>query len=108
MTFKEFYPYYLNEHSDAKNRLLHFIGTGIVISIVAFVIYSGNIKFLWFAPLAGYSFAWVGHFFIEKNKPATFQYPLFSLFSDFLMFFHMVTFQLPGKIELAKSSNKNV
>jgi len=104
MTFKEFYPYYLNEHSDAKNRLLHFIGTGIVISVVAFVIYSGNAKLLWFAPLAGYSFAWVGHFFIEKNKPATFQYPLFSLFSDFLMFFHMITFQLPGKIEQARKN----
>ncbi len=106
MTFEEFYPYYLNEHSDSTNRLLHFIGTSIVIGIIAFAIYSGEAKYLWFAPLAGYSFAWVGHFFIEKNKPATFKYPLFSLFSDFLMLFHLVTFQLPKKIENAKKLKK--
>ncbi len=93
-TFKEFYPYYLTEHQNRTSKILHFIGTGLVISIFLFGILN-NYNLLWFMPLAGYGFAWVGHFFFEKNKPATFKYPFYSLASDFVMFFDI----LRGKVK---------
>jgi hypothetical protein len=89
-TFAEFYPYYLSEHSNSTCRRLHFIGTSlvIVIFVMALVASSG---WLWLAlPVAGYGFAWVGHFFFEKNRPATFQHPLYSLFGDFVMYRDML------------------
>lgn len=106
-SFKEFYPFYLTEHQDKTSRTLHFIGTGLVIGLL---IYCIAIKWwigLWLLPVAGYGFAWVGHFFFEKNKPATFQYPLYSLSSDFVMFFHILTGQLPGKMRDAKRTILN-
>ena len=87
-TFKEFYPFYLSEHLNSTCRFLHFIGTGGVIMLLLLsLLYSNK---LWiYAPLSGYSFAWAGHFVFEKNKPATFKYPFYSLMGDFLMFFHL-------------------
>lgn len=105
-TLMEFYPYYLTEHSNFTNRVLHFFGTGIVISLLIFGIVSQHYKLLFFMPLAGYGFAWVGHFMIEKNKPATFKYPFFSLASDFIMFWHILTFQITKKLEDAKKIKK--
>jgi hypothetical protein len=99
---KEFYPYYLTEHQDAISRRLHFIGTGLFLVIFIAGLYTGRYKMLWFAPLAGYGFAWVGHFFFEKNKPATFEYPFMSLVSDFIMFWHILTGQLPEQLRQAK------
>src|SRR5277367_3219432 len=85
-TFGDFYPFYLSEHSNRTSRRLHFIGTAgvIVLFIMAFVEGSN----MWFLcmPLCGYSFAWIGHFFFEKNRPATFKHPLYSLAGDFVMF----------------------
>lgn len=105
-TFWSFYPYYLTEHQDRVCRSLHFIGTAIVILLFFTFLYSLFIKPEWkyliAIPFAGYGFAWVGHFFFEKNKPATFQYPLYSLGSDFVMFWHIITFQLPAKMEAAR------
>ena len=86
-TYKDFYPYYLSEHENLTCRVLHFIGTALVISITIYSLTVSNHKLLWLLPLIGYGFAWVGHFFYEKNKPATFKYPLWSLYSDFKMFF---------------------
>jgi len=103
-SFKAFYPFYLTEHQDATSRTLHFIGTGLVIFLLFYAI---AIQWWWglaLIPLAGYGFAWVGHFFFEKNKPATFQYPLYSLGSDFVMFFHILTGQLPAKMKEARKS----
>ncbi|MEO6730145.1 MAG: DUF962 domain-containing protein [Ferruginibacter sp.] len=97
-SFWSFYPYYLTEHSDASNRLLHFVGTGL---IIAFLITGILLKNWWFIaaiPFCGYSFAWMGHFFIEKNQPATFTYPLYSLGSDFVMFWHILTGQINKKL----------
>ncbi len=74
-SFAEFYPYYLSEHSNSTCRRLHFIGTTLVILILTLTIGRGAWMLLWALPLAGYSFAWVGHFFFEKNRPATFQHP---------------------------------
>jgi hypothetical protein len=84
-SFKEFYPFYLAEHSNINCRRLHFIGSWIVIGILAASWLQGEPKLLWFVPLIGYGFAWVGHFFFEKNRPATFKYPLYSLMGDWVM-----------------------
>lgn len=94
--FREFYNFYLTEHSHPVSRLLHFIGTGLVIFITFYGIFTDQFKLLWFIPLVGYGFAWVGHFFFEKNKPATFKHPFYSLGSDFVMFFDIVR----GKVKL--------
>jgi hypothetical protein len=90
-TLQQFYPYYLEEHQNAICRILHFIGTGLVLLILLAALISGNYIWLISIPLVGYGFAWVGHFFFEKNKPATFQYPMFSLASDFILFFDLLT-----------------
>jgi hypothetical protein len=89
-TLKEFYPYYLEEHQNTTCRVLHFVGTGLVFLILFAGILTTNYSWLISIPFVGYGFAWVGHFFFEKNKPATFQYPLFSLASDFKLFFDLL------------------
>ena len=83
-SFKEFYPFYLSEHKNPICRLLHFIGTAFVLLILmlSFI----NIKLLIISPIFGYGFAWVGHFFFEKNKPATFSHPFYSFIGDWVMF----------------------
>jgi hypothetical protein len=101
-TFWDFYPYYLTEHSLPANRTLHFIGTGLVICLLVAGIVTGRYLLLVCIPLAGYGFAWFGHFFLEKNKPATFTYPLYSLASDFVMFWHILTGQIDRKVEEAQ------
>jgi hypothetical protein len=101
-SFKEFYPYYLSEYSAKTNRALHFCGTALLLAVSIFGIVSSNYKWLIAIPFIGYGFAWVGHFFIEKNKPATFTYPLYSLGADFVMFWHMLTRQLNKKLEEIK------
>jgi hypothetical protein len=93
-SFSEFYPYYLGEHSDRTCRRLHFVGTSLVIATLAYVIAWQAYGLLWLLPIFGYGFAWVGHFVFEKNKPATFRHPLYSLIGDFAMFRDMLT----GKI----------
>lgn len=100
-TFWDFYPYYLTEHSLPINRTLHFIGTGIVIGLLITSIVTGRLLFFALTPVAGYGFAWVGHFFLEKNRPATFTYPFYSLGSDFVMFWHILTGQIGKKVEEA-------
>lgn len=85
-SFAEFYPYYLGEHANPTCRRLHFVGTSLVIALLAYTLASGQWLLLLGVPLLGYGFAWVGHFFFEKNKPATFSHPLYSLIGDFAMF----------------------
>ena len=88
-TFKEFYPFYLSEHKHPTCRLFHFIGTiGVIVLLLVSIIYSSKIWI--YAPIWGYFFAWIGHFIFEKNQPATFTYPIYSLAGDFLMFFHLL------------------
>ena len=94
-SFAEFYPYYLDEHSNSTCRRLHFIGTTLVIFIFALAIAKGTFLLLLALPLAGYSFAWAGHFFYEKNRPATFQHPLYSLLGDFVMYRDMIVGKVP-------------
>ena len=98
-SLKEFDSYYLTEHSQLSTRRLHFTGTALFLLILIVSIATAHWKILILAPIAGYGFAWVGHFFFEKNKPATFKYPLYSLASDFIMFFHFVTGQLSDRLK---------
>ena len=95
-SFAEFNPYYLGEHSNPTCRRLHFVGTSLVIALLAYTIGSGKWLLLLALPVFGYGFAWVGHFFFEKNRPATFTHPLYSLIGDFVMFRDI----LLGKISL--------
>jgi hypothetical protein len=84
-TFRDFYPYYLAEHSNRTCKLLHFIGTWIIVGILITAAIVANAWLLLLVPVVGYGFAWVGHFFFEKNRPATFTYPLYSLMGDWVM-----------------------
>ncbi len=94
-TLKDFYPFYLTEHSNRTNRRLHFVGTSILIATFAVMVITRNWKLFFVLPFIGYGFAWVGHFLVEKNRPATFTYPAYSLVSDFIMFWQILT----GKIK---------
>lgn len=89
-SLKEFYPFYLSEHKDPTSRLLHFVGTALVFLIFFWALFTLTWWGFLLVPLVGYGFAWVGHFFFEKNKPATFQYPGYSLASDFKLFFDIL------------------
>jgi hypothetical protein len=100
-TLAEFYPYYLTEHRNATSRRLHFIGTALFILILMYAVFTAKWTLLMVVPVVGYGFAWVGHFFFERNKPATFKYPLFSLMSDFIMFWHILTGQIDEKLRAA-------
>lgn len=93
-SFEEFYPYYLKEHKNKTCRWLHFIGTTIVLALVLTSIIHLNPYWLIFVPISGYGFAWVGHFFFEKNQPATFKYPVWSFKSDFKMYFELLNGKL--------------
>ncbi|WP_426100129.1 Mpo1-like protein [Pseudomonas sp. PSPC3-3] len=94
-SFAEFYPYYLKEHGNSTCRRLHFIGTTLVIGLLAYALGKGAVGLLLAVPIAGYGFAWVGHFFFEKNRPATFQHPLYSLLGDFVMYRDMILGKVP-------------
>ena len=91
----DFYPYYLGEHANRTSRRLHLIGSSM--ALVLFVY--GCISWQWQPVLAGfivgYSFAWLGHFFFEKNKPATFKYPLYSFCCDWIMYKDILTGKIP-------------
>ena len=89
-SFEDFYPYYIAEHDHKYTKLMHFIGTSISIYFLIKFLLSFNFLFILYALLAGYGFAWVGHFFIEKNKPATFKYPFYSLKGDYKMYLEIL------------------
>ena len=95
-SFNEFYPFYLAEHANINCRRLHFIGSWIVIGLLLAAILKSDPKLLWFIPLVGYGFAWTGHFFFEKNRPATFKYPIFSLMGDWVMWKDIII----GKVKI--------
>ena len=95
-TFAEFYPFYLSEHSNRTCRRLHFVGSTLALLCLFMLFYSGRLQYLLYAPLCGYAFAWIGHFAFEKNKPASFKRPLYSLMGDWVMYKDIWT----GKIRL--------
>ena len=85
-SFAEFYPFYLAEHSHATSRRLHFAGSALVLACLVGAAITRNAWWLAAIPVAGYGCAWVGHFFFEHNRPATFSHPLYSLMGDWVMF----------------------
>jgi hypothetical protein len=93
-SFKEFYPFYLSEHSNPMCRRLHFIGSALVLVTLGYSVLTQNWLALLALPVIGYGFAWAGHFFFEKNRPATFTYPLYSLIGDWVMFMNILTGKL--------------
>ena len=96
--FADFYPYYLSEHENVICRRLHFVGSCIGLVCIILSVLLTNAWFLLAGLLSGYSLAWVGHFFFERNKPATFHYPLYSFIGDWVMFWQILT----GKVSLSK------
>ncbi len=94
-SFRAFYPYYLNEHRNPICRRLHFVGSSLVLLVLGLAVFSARWQLLWLLPLIGYGLAWLGHFLFEKNRPATFRHPLYSLLGDWLMFWQILTRRLP-------------
>jgi hypothetical protein len=90
-SFAEFYPYYLEEHRHPTCRRLHYVGSLLVLVTLGYALISGQWLWLLALPVIGYGFAWVGHFAFERNRPATFQYPLYSLMGDWVMLKDMLT-----------------
>jgi hypothetical protein len=89
-TFDEFYPFYLSQHSNIFCRLFHFIGTSVGISCFILSLFTAQPLLILGGIILGYIFSWIGHLFFEKNKPATFHYPIYSLMGDFKMFREML------------------
>lgn len=93
-TYSDFYPYYLSEHRNPTCRALHFVGSTIVLLLLVAMLVTQTWWLGALIPLAGYGFAWVGHFFFEHNRPATFTYPAYSFAGDWVMYGQLLT----GKI----------
>ena len=94
-SFAEFYPYYLGEHRNAACRRIHVVGSALVLVVIAAALLGGRPWLLLLAPVVGYGFAWIGHFAFEKNRPATFTHPLYSLMGDWVMLAEIVTGRRP-------------
>jgi hypothetical protein len=100
-SFDEFWPFYLREHSRPRTRTLHYIGTSLVVGIAAISLLTGRWLWLFVVPFAGYGFAWISHFAVERNRPATFTYPLWSLAADFKMWWLWLTGKLQPELDAA-------
>lgn len=98
-TFEEFWDFYVGEHKKKTTRILHFLGTTAAVGCVVGGLLTKKRWLLLVAPIAGYGPAWVSHFFVEKNKPATFKYPLWSLQADFVMWWKMVKGQMQAEVD---------
>ena len=94
-SFREFYPFYLSEHRNSMCRRLHFVGSTLALVCIALTLVTLEWWWLAAAMVAGYGFAWAGHFFFEHNRPATFRYPLYSFVGDWVMYRDLLTRKLP-------------
>ena len=94
-SFEEFYPFYLSQHQDKTCRRLHFVGSSLGLLGLGAAVATGKKRYIAAGIIAGYGCAWVGHFFFEHNKPATFKYPLYSFMGDWVMYKDMLTGEIP-------------
>ena len=102
LTFKDFWPFYVREHSRPLNRKLHFIGTASIFPLAFAALFYNS--WLWLlVPISAYGFAWYGHFFIEKNRPATFIHPVWSLIGDFKMFGYMLAGRMDEEVRRCRN-----
>jgi hypothetical protein len=103
-SFEEFWPYYVGEHRLKVTRLFHFIGTTLAMSLVLGAFLLHNPWLLALAPIGGYGPAWISHFFIERNRPATFTYPWWSLKADVIMWGKIITGKMEAEVERCLAS----
>ena len=101
--YAEFWDFYVREHSKPLTRLLHFIGTSLGLMLLAWSLWSGRLLYIPLFFVVGYAFAWFAHFFVEKNRPATFRYPLWSFISDFKMMWYMLTGRMSAEVRRVTS-----
>ncbi|MEM6745843.1 MAG: DUF962 domain-containing protein [Pseudomonadota bacterium] len=100
-SYQSFWPFYLQEHAKPQTRTLHYVGTALTIAVAGWALIAGTVLLLLLIPVVGYGFAWTSHAFVERNKPATFTYPLWSLISDYRMFWLEMAGQLEPELEKA-------
>lgn len=98
-SFADFWPHYLSEHSKPATRLLHLVGTALGIAVMLYFVTTGRWWLFFLGLIPGYGAAWVGHFFIEKNRPATFQHPLWSFMGDYKMIWYMLTGRMESEVQ---------
>jgi hypothetical protein len=98
-SFADFWPHYVTEHSQPATRMLHLLGTAVGIGLAAFLIVSGRWWLFFLGLIPGYGAAWIGHFFIEKNRPATFHHPLWSFMGDYKMIWLMLTGRMDAEVQ---------
>jgi hypothetical protein len=103
--YSDFWDFYVQEHSKPLTRILHFTGTTLGIGLLIFFIAFGRWYFFPLFLVVGYAFAWFAHFAVEKNKPATFKYPLWSFISDFRMMWYMITGRMGCEVERVTQNN---
>jgi len=101
--YAEFWDFYVREHSKPLTRLLHFIGTSLGLMLLAWSLWSGRLLYIPLFFVIGYAFAWFAHFFVEKNRPATFRYPFWSFISDFKMMWYMVNGRMSAEVRRVTS-----
>ena len=89
-TYREFWPFYLSEHSLRATKLWHLTGTSLGLLLSIYLMVRGKWLWLPITALPGYAFAWTSHFFVQKNRPATFTYPLWSLISDYRLAYRVI------------------
>lgn len=100
-SFAEFWPFYLREHAQPRTRALHYAGTSLVVILALFALVTGTWLLLIAMPVAGYGFAWASHMLVERNRPATFTYPRWSLAADFKMWWLWLTRRLGPELRAA-------
>jgi hypothetical protein len=105
-TFEQFWDFYVSQHDKKATRVAHFIGTTAAMGLLAGGLLTKRRWLLLLAPVAGYGPAWFSHFFIEKNTPATFQYPLWSLQADLVMWWKMVKREMDAEVERVRQQTE--
>ncbi|MFT3996897.1 MAG: DUF962 domain-containing protein [Asticcacaulis sp.] len=99
-TYSSFFDFYLSEHSQSRTRVLHYAGSSLGVAAIILALSQRQPLWLLAGLVAGYGFAWAGHFFVEKNRPATFTYPLWSFMGDY----HMFGLWLTGRLEKRRTA----